>query len=268
MNALASRLASTANSSIRLKVIDTGTPLGAAEAFSKGDVDLAIVRGDATDLKGARTVVVITHGVLMLLGLPGTSITDFDHLKGKTIGVVGGAVNQRIASVLDSEYDLTRSKVKFRGPHAAGSCGGHTGQEGPGAPVRHADLRPLSDHPAQFLPARRSRKAPTLLAIEFCGRHCRCGRSLRKLRYPEGHDPRVACDPGRRPDHIARADLSDREGEAERRHRDPAHPGDHGNPRQHDRRASDPRADHRAIDREGCADSVSIPAPRPFSAAT
>ena len=51
MNALASRLASTANSRIRLKVIDTGTPLGAAEAFSKGEADLAIVRGDATDLK-------------------------------------------------------------------------------------------------------------------------------------------------------------------------------------------------------------------------
>jgi len=113
INALASKLGSTANSRIRLKVIDTATPLGAAEAFAKGEVDLAIVRGDATDLKGARTVVVITHGVLMLIGLPGTSITDIDQLKGKTIGVVGGPVNKRIASVLDSEYDLTRSKVKF-----------------------------------------------------------------------------------------------------------------------------------------------------------
>jgi TRAP transporter TAXI family solute receptor len=113
MNALASRLASTANSRIRLKVVDTGTPLGAAEAFSKGEVDLAIVRGDATDLKNARTVVVITHGVLMLIALPGNGIEDFDHLKGKTIGVVGGPVNHRIAQVLDGEYDLTRAKVKF-----------------------------------------------------------------------------------------------------------------------------------------------------------
>src|ERR1044071_7434667 len=55
MTALASKLAATANSKIRLKVIDTGTPLGAAEAFAKGEADLAIVRGDATELKEART---------------------------------------------------------------------------------------------------------------------------------------------------------------------------------------------------------------------
>jgi TRAP transporter TAXI family solute receptor len=114
MNALASRLASTANSRIRLKVIDTGTPLGAAEAFAKGEADLAIVRGDATNLTGARTVVVVTHGVLMLIGLPGHSISSIDDLKGKTVGVVGGPVNHRIASVLDNEYDLTRAKVRFK----------------------------------------------------------------------------------------------------------------------------------------------------------
>lgn len=113
ISALAAKFGTTSNSRIRLKVVDTGTPLGAADAFAKGEADLAIVRGDATDLKGARTVVVITHGVLMLLGLPGTQVTDIDHLKGKTIGVVGGPVNKRIASVLDSEYDLTRNKAKF-----------------------------------------------------------------------------------------------------------------------------------------------------------
>ena len=92
MNALASRLASTANSRIRLKVIDTGTPLGAAEAFSKGEVDLAIVRGDATELKDARTVVVITHGVLMLIGFPGhvdhgsRSPERQDHRRGGRCG--------------------------------------------------------------------------------------------------------------------------------------------------------------------------------------
>jgi TRAP transporter TAXI family solute receptor len=168
MNSLASRLASTANSSIRLKVIDTGTPLGAAEAFAKGDVDLAIVRGDAADLKGARTVVVITHGVLMLLGLPGTSITDIDHLKGKTIGVVGGPVNQRIASVLDSEYDLSRSKVKFQDitlPEVA-------------AAIHNKKIQalllvtPISGRYLTMLRnlfPRDSKKSPTLLAIDSAG---------------------------------------------------------------------------------------------------
>jgi TRAP transporter TAXI family solute receptor len=168
MNALASRLGSTASSRIRLKVVDTGTPLGAAEAFSKGDVDLAIVRGDATDLKGARTVVVITHGVLMLLGLPGTQISDIDHLKGKTIGVVGGPVNQRIASVLDSEYDLTRSKVKFVDvalPEIASAIQGKK---------VHALLivTPISGRYLAMLRSffpRDAKKSPTLLPVESAG---------------------------------------------------------------------------------------------------
>lgn len=168
LNALASRLASTANSSIRLKVIDTGTPLGAAEAFAKGDVDLAIVRGDASDLKGARTVVVITHGVLMLLGLPGTSVTDIDHLKGKTIGVVGGPVNQRIASVLDSEYDLSRSKVKFQDitlPEMAAAIHGKKIQA-------LLIVTPISGRYLTMLRnlfPRDAKKSPTLLAIDSAG---------------------------------------------------------------------------------------------------
>lgn len=168
MNALASRLASTANSRIRLKVVDTGTPLGAAEAFSKGEVDLAIVRGDATDLKGARTVVVITHGVVMLLGLPGTSITDIDHLKGKTIGVVGGPVNRRIASVLDTEYDLARSKVKFLDltlPEVASAIQSKKIQALLlVTPISGRYLTMLRN----FFP-RDSKKSPTLLPIESAG---------------------------------------------------------------------------------------------------
>lgn len=168
MNALASKLGSTANSRIRLKVIDTGTPLGAAEAFAKGEADLAIVRGDATDLKGARTVVVITHGVLMLLGLPGNQITDLDHLKGKTIGVVGGPVNQRIASVLDTEYDLTRSKVKFVDLSLAEVAAAIQGKKVQAllivTPISGRYLAILRN----FFP-RDAKKSPTLLPIESAG---------------------------------------------------------------------------------------------------
>jgi TRAP-type uncharacterized transport system substrate-binding protein len=168
ISALAAKFGTTSNSRIRLKVVDTGTPLGAAEAFAKGEVDLAIVRGDATDLKGARTVVVITHGVLMLLGLPGTQITDLDHLKGKTIGVVGGPVNKRIASVLDSEYDLTRNKAKFVDlalPDIAGAIQGKKVQALLiVAPISGRYLSMLRN----FFP-RDAKKSPALLAIESAG---------------------------------------------------------------------------------------------------
>jgi TRAP-type uncharacterized transport system substrate-binding protein len=185
MNALASKLASTANSRIRLKVIDTGTPLGAAEAFAKGEADLAIVRGDATDLKGARTVVVITHGVLMLLGLPGTSITELDHLKGKTIGVVGGPVNQRIASVLDSEYDLTRSKVKFVDltlPEIAGAIQGRKVQALLiVTPISGRYLTMLRN----FFP-RDAKKSPALLPIESAGAIAAAVGSYESFDIPKG----------------------------------------------------------------------------------
>src|SRR2546422_11713082 len=45
MSTIASQLVST-NAPVRLKVIDSGTALGAADAFSAGNVDLAVVRGD------------------------------------------------------------------------------------------------------------------------------------------------------------------------------------------------------------------------------
>src|SRR6202023_4263423 len=57
MSAIASRLVAT-NAPVRLKVIDSGTVVEAANAFSAGKVDLAVVRGDVGDLSQAQAVVV------------------------------------------------------------------------------------------------------------------------------------------------------------------------------------------------------------------
>ena len=113
MSAIATRLASS-KSHIRLKVVDKGTALAASQAFSSGEVDLAIVRGDLGDLSSARTVVLVTHGVLMIVVPPGGKIESIEGLKGKTVGVVGGEVNRRLAAILDKEYDLSRAKVQFK----------------------------------------------------------------------------------------------------------------------------------------------------------
>jgi TRAP transporter TAXI family solute receptor len=113
MSAIASRLAKT-GARIRLKIVDTGTPLEASKVFSAGKVDLAIVRADVGDLSAARTVVVVTHGVVMIIVPPGSSITDMDDLEGETVGVVGGEINRRVVEVLQQEYDLARTKVRFK----------------------------------------------------------------------------------------------------------------------------------------------------------
>jgi TRAP transporter TAXI family solute receptor len=112
MSTIASRLAST-NSHIRLKVVDTGTALGASKAFSGEQVDLAILRADVGDFSAARAVVVVTHGVLMIIAPPGSSIKGMDDLKGKTVGVVGGEANHRMVEILTQEFGLARAKVQF-----------------------------------------------------------------------------------------------------------------------------------------------------------
>src|SRR5258708_39008952 len=60
MSAIASRLAST-NAPVRLKVIDSGTVLEAAKAFSAGRAELAADRRDVGELSPAQPVVVVVH---------------------------------------------------------------------------------------------------------------------------------------------------------------------------------------------------------------
>src|SRR6266567_3957052 len=113
MSAMAGELVST-NAPVRLKVIDSGTALEAANAFSAGKVDLAVVRGDVGDLSQAQAVVVVSHVVVLIIAPPGSSIDGIDGLKGHTVGVVGGAANAKIVDVLTKEYDLANAKVAFK----------------------------------------------------------------------------------------------------------------------------------------------------------
>ena len=72
MSAIASQLAST-KAPVRLKVVDSGTALEAANAFSAGKVDLAVVRGDVGDLSKAQAVVVVSHVVVLIVAPPQSS---------------------------------------------------------------------------------------------------------------------------------------------------------------------------------------------------
>jgi TRAP-type uncharacterized transport system substrate-binding protein len=110
MSAIASRLVTT-NAPVRLKVIDTGTTLEAANAFSAGKADLAVVRGDVGDLSQAKAVVVVSHMVVLIVAPPGSTIDSMDKLKGRRIGVIGGDANAKIADVLSKEYGFDRQKT-------------------------------------------------------------------------------------------------------------------------------------------------------------
>jgi TRAP-type uncharacterized transport system substrate-binding protein len=112
LTAIASRFAET-NAPVRLKIIDTGNVLDATKAFSAGDVDLALVRGDIGDLSQAGAVVVVTHAVVLIMAPPGSPIDSINRLKGRSLGVVGGQVNQQVVAALTDKYDLGK-KVTFK----------------------------------------------------------------------------------------------------------------------------------------------------------
>src|SRR5215218_616105 len=75
---------------VRLKAVEAGSTLDAANAFSAGKVDLAVVRGDVGDLSQAQAVVVVAHTVALLVTASGSAIADMAGLKRVTVGIVGG----------------------------------------------------------------------------------------------------------------------------------------------------------------------------------
>jgi TRAP-type uncharacterized transport system substrate-binding protein len=110
MSAIAGRLAST-NAPVRLNVVDSGTALGAAKAFSDGKADLAVVRGDVGDLSKAQAVVVVSHMAALVIAPSASSIDSMEKLKGHRVGVLGGEANAKIVDVLSKEYGFDREKV-------------------------------------------------------------------------------------------------------------------------------------------------------------
>ena len=102
-----------AKSAVRIDIVPTDNVLDSAKLFAAGKTDLAIVRADVGDLSQARSVALVNKSVLMILALPGSGLTSIEKLKGHTVGVVGGEINQKIVDALKKEYDLA-DKVNFK----------------------------------------------------------------------------------------------------------------------------------------------------------
>jgi TRAP-type uncharacterized transport system substrate-binding protein len=113
VSALASKLAQQ-KAPVRLSMVETPSALDAANAFSSGKVDLAVVRGDVGDLSQAQAVAIVAHAVVLLVAPSGSGITDMAGLKRATIGVVGGDINKRLIKLLSDEYDFARAGVTLK----------------------------------------------------------------------------------------------------------------------------------------------------------
>jgi len=113
VSALASKLVQS-NAPVRLTIVPTPGALEAAKAFAAGNVDLAVVRADAGDLRLAQAVLVVAHAAVLLIAPPGSTVTDLAELKRATIGVIGGEINQKLINALTDAYDLGRANVTFK----------------------------------------------------------------------------------------------------------------------------------------------------------
>ena len=111
MSAIAMRM--NAGGSVRVKVLDKGNVLEAAKAFSAGEVNLAVVRADVGDLAAARTVVILTYGIVLFVVPDTGTIKSINDLKGKTVGVISADVNGRIVEAISKDYDLG-AKTRFQ----------------------------------------------------------------------------------------------------------------------------------------------------------
>ena len=229
-------------------------PSEAAKAFSSGQVDVAIVRSDVGDLSAARTVVLLSHGVALLIVPPGSTIEDIAGLKGKTIGVVGLDVNRGIVDAIDRDYDLTRSKTQFKNLWPF--------EVGPALQQKQIQallvVMPITEKYLTLLRSvfsRSGKQTLKLIPIDSAGAIAALNKCLRKLRIAERLDPRLAGDPGRRPDNIARAVLSRGQRQGSRRPCHGACEGGDGDTARFRQRVSAAFPDRCAQHRQGRADS-------------
>jgi TRAP-type uncharacterized transport system substrate-binding protein len=77
-------------------------------------VDLAVVRGDTSGLADARSVLLLTHGVILIMTSSAVSADSLGDLRNTTIGVIGGAINQRAVEALKQVYQFDRARVSFQ----------------------------------------------------------------------------------------------------------------------------------------------------------
>ena len=113
ISAISARLAAS-SAHVRLKVVDAGTSVKASEMLTAHRADLAIVRGDTGGLSDARSVLLLTHGVVLLVAPSAASADSLGDLRNTTIGVVGGAINLPVVEALKQVYQFDRAKVTFQ----------------------------------------------------------------------------------------------------------------------------------------------------------
>jgi TRAP-type uncharacterized transport system substrate-binding protein len=185
ISAISARLAAS-NSHIRLKVVDAGTSLKASEMLAANKAELAIVRGDTGNLSDARSVLLLTHGVVLIVAPSTAGADSLGDLRDTTIGVIGGTINQPVVEALRQVYQFDRAKVRFQDVAVAdGGAAMSSGQV-------HALLAvvPLTEKYLakirQFFQQGAKGSAPKLIGIELAGAVANVAQYYESYDIPKG----------------------------------------------------------------------------------
>ncbi|MBN8989366.1 MAG: C4-dicarboxylate ABC transporter substrate-binding protein [Rhizobiales bacterium] len=186
ISAVAARLAAS-NAHVRLKVVDSDTSAKASEMLAAHKADLAIVRGDTGGLGDARSVLLLTHGVVLLMAPSTASGDGLGDFRNTTIGVIGGAINRPTVDALKQVYPFDRAKVAFEdvaiGDGTAALSSGRVHALLAVVPLTEKYLAKVRQF---FQPGRTKGSVPKLIEIESAGAVANIAQYYESYDIPKG----------------------------------------------------------------------------------
>jgi uncharacterized protein len=99
---------------VRLTIVSRGNPIEAAQAFDRGQADLAVLRGDLPIPGSARAVAILQKSAVLIIATDKNkkTIENFGQLKKRKLGVVGTpGANDRLIDRLSAHYGLAASDI-------------------------------------------------------------------------------------------------------------------------------------------------------------
>jgi TRAP transporter TAXI family solute receptor len=113
LTALSRRLADT-KAAVRLTLVSRNNPIEAAQAFDRGQADLAVLRGDLPIPGSARAVAILQKSAVLIIATDKNkkTIENFGQLKKRKLGVLGiPGANDRLIDRLSAHYGLAATDI-------------------------------------------------------------------------------------------------------------------------------------------------------------
>src|SRR5262245_21661111 len=109
-----SRRLADGKAAVRLTIVSRNNPIEAAQAFDRGQADLAVLRGDLPIPGSARAVAILAKSAVLIIATDKNkkTIENFGQLKKHKLGVLGiPGANDRLIDRLSAHYGLAATDI-------------------------------------------------------------------------------------------------------------------------------------------------------------